>query len=101
MKNRIFLHSWVIYGVLGLALILVSAGIIYGWQANTNSQLANQGLATSQSAEQLARNAQAKAESAGQRALEQQAAAEIEAQTARSLQATAESDAQQRALVEA
>lgn len=101
MKKISVLPVWMIVAVLGLALILAAAGIIYGWQAYANSRLANQSLATAQSAEQLTRSQLATAESAEQKAAEQQAIAESEAQKARSAQATAESEAQQRATAEA
>jgi len=90
-----------VLALLGLALVSAVAGIIYGWQAKTDSQFANQSLETAQAAEQRTSNQLARAESTAQAALKQQANAEREAQEARSAQATAESDAQQRALVEA
>jgi WD40 repeat protein len=94
-------RTWMALVILVLAVIIAIAGIIYGWQANVNSKIANQSLATAQADEQGMSSQVALAESTAQAALRQQANAEREAQEARTGQATAESDAQQRALVEA
>jgi WD40 repeat protein len=104
-------QDWRIWGLgvmLVLALILAVGGVIYGWQANANSQLANLNLASAQSAEQDARNAAqdsrhqlATAESAGRSAIGQLAIAQSQVQTALNAQATAESAAQLSATAEA
>jgi len=104
-------QDWRIWGLgvmLVLALILAVGGVIYGWQANANSQLSNLNLASAQSAEQDARNAAreaknqlATAEGAGQKALDQLVSAQSQVQTALNAQATAESAAQLSATAEA
>jgi WD40 repeat protein len=80
-------RTWMALVILVFAVIIAIAGIIYGWQANVNSKIANQSLATAQADEQGMSS--------------QVALAESTAQEAHNAQATAESDAQQRALVEA
>jgi hypothetical protein len=83
MKKEKHQRTWGVWLVLGISLVVAVAGVIYGWQANVNSKIANQGLATAQADEQGMSSQVALAESTAQAALRQQANAERSAQEAR------------------